>query len=163
MPHDAPKPFALRPREGLSVENPVGEVLTFKAMADTTHGALTMLETVASPGGGPPLHVHRDQDETIYTLDGRFKVQVADELVDASPGSFVFIPRGTAHTWQNVGDAPGRLLATIVPADRNFEELFLRYSQLPKHERGARAFVRLAQETQAIEVIGPPIGDSARR
>jgi quercetin dioxygenase-like cupin family protein len=157
MPDDARKPFAVTPGEGLSIENPVGEVLTFKAMAETTGGALTALETIASPREGPPLHVHRDRDETIYTLDGQFGVQLADALVDASAGSFVFIPRGTVHTWQNVGDAPGRLLATIMPADRRFEQLFLRYSQLPRQERGVQAFVRLAQETQAFEVVGPPL------
>jgi quercetin dioxygenase-like cupin family protein len=163
MSGDPTKPFALTRREGLTIENPVGEVLTFKAMAGTTCGALTALETIAAPGEGPPLHVHRDQDETIYTLDGQFRVQLADALLDAPPGSFVFIPRGTAHTWQNIGDGPGRLLATIVPADRRFEQLFLRYAQLPVRERGARAFVRLAQETQAFEVVGPPIADAVHR
>jgi quercetin dioxygenase-like cupin family protein len=162
MPDDARQPFALTPGEGLAIENPVGDVLTFKATAETSCGALTAVETIASPGEGPPLHVHRDHEETIYTLDGHFRVQLADVLVDASPGSFVFIPRGTAHTWQNVGDAPGRLLATIMPADRNFELLFLRYSQLPRSERGTQAFVRLARETYAFEVIGPPLADPAR-
>jgi quercetin dioxygenase-like cupin family protein len=161
MPDDARKPLVVTPGEGLSIENPVGEVLTFKAMAETTGGALTALETIASAGEGPPLHVHRDRDETIYTLDGHFRVQLADALTDAPPGSFVFIPRGTAHTWQNVGDASARLLATIMPADRRFEQLFLRYSQLPQKERGVQAFVRLAQETQAFEVVGPPLAASA--
>jgi quercetin dioxygenase-like cupin family protein len=154
-------PFALAPGEGFSLENPVGEVLTFMATAETTRGALTALVTLASPGQGPPLHVHPDHDETIYTLDGQFRVQLADRLVDALPGSFVFIPRGTAHTWQNAGDAPARLLAMVVPADRNFEQLFRRYSQLPERERGASAFVRLAHETQAFEVVGPPLADAA--
>jgi uncharacterized cupin superfamily protein len=82
--------------------------------------------------------------ETIYTLDGQFKLQLAEALLDVSPGSFVFIPRGTAHTWQNVGDAPGRLLATIVPADRKFEQLFsatpscLHKSAGPRHSRDWR-------------------------
>jgi quercetin dioxygenase-like cupin family protein len=157
MPDDGREPFAVTPGAGLSIENPVGETLTFKAMAETTGGALTALETIASPGEGPPLHVHRDRDETIYTLDGHFRVQLADALVDAPPGSFVFIPRATAHSWLNVGDAPGRLLATIMPSDRRFEQLFLSYSQLPRHERGVQAFGRLAQETQAFEVVGPPL------
>jgi quercetin dioxygenase-like cupin family protein len=163
MPDDARKPFALTPDEGFSIENPVGGVLIFKGMAEATHGALTALETSASPAEGPPLHMHRDQDETIYVLDGRFRVQLADRLVDVSPGSFVFIPRGTAHTWQNVGDTPGRFFAIVVPADRKFEQFFVRYSQLPEHERGVQAWVRLAQETQAFEVLGPPLGDSAAR
>jgi len=163
MPGDLSEPFALAAGEGFSLENPVGEVLTFKATADTTGGALTALVTSASPGQGPPLHVHRDHDETIYTLDGQFRVQLAETVVDAPPGSFVFIPRGTVHTWQNIGAGPGRLLATVTPADRNFEQLFLRYSQLPEHERGRSAFVRIARETQAIEVVGPPLADSAHQ
>lgn len=163
MPDNPATPFALAPGEGFSLENPVGEVLTFMATADTTGGALTTLVTIAAPGQGPPLHVHRDHEETTYILDGQFRVQLAARLLDAPPGSFVFIPRGVPHTWQNVGATPARLLATVVPADPHFEQLFLRYSQLPRHERVASTFVRLAHETQAFEVVGPPLADSAHR
>jgi quercetin dioxygenase-like cupin family protein len=161
MPNDEMEPFVLAPGGGLSVENPVGGILTFKVMADASGGALTALETIAAPGEGPPLHVHRDEDETIYILEGRFRVKLADELVDSSPGSFVFIPRGTPHTWKNVTDTPARFFATIVPAALGFERFFVLYSELSPHERGAEAFARLAQETQAFEVLGPPLGDSA--
>jgi quercetin dioxygenase-like cupin family protein len=161
MPDDAMEPFALAPGEGLSVENPVGGRLTFKTMASASGGALTAIETVAAPGEGPPLHVHPDHDETIYILDGRFRVKLAGDLVDAPRGAFVFIPRGTPHTWQNVTDAPARFLATVMPADIRFEQFFMRYSELPPPERGGEAFARLAQETQAFEVLGPPLADSA--
>jgi hypothetical protein len=46
----------LAPGEGLSVENPVGGVLTFKITGDESGGALTAVETVAAPQDGPPLH-----------------------------------------------------------------------------------------------------------
>lgn len=160
MPGDAMEPFALAPGEGLSVKNPVGGVLTFKAMADSSGRVLTAMETIAAPREGPPLHVHRHQDETIYTLDGRFRIKLADTVVDAPPGSFVFIPRGTPHTWQNVGDAPARFFATIMPASIRFEQFFVRYSRLPLAERGAEAFAQLAKQTQAFEVLGPPLADS---
>jgi quercetin dioxygenase-like cupin family protein len=160
MPDHAVTPFALAPGEGFSVENPLGGVLTFKAMADTSGRSLTAVETVAAPGEGPPLHVHRHQDETIYTLNGRFRVLLAETLFDAPPGSFVFIPRGTPHTWQNVADTPARFFATIMPASIRFEQFFVRYSRLPPGERGAEAFARLAQQTQAFEVLGPPLADS---
>src|SRR5450631_1503246 len=81
MPGDAMEPFALAPGEGLSVKNPVGGVLTFKAMADSSGRVLTAMETIAAPREGPPLHVHRHQDETIYTLDGRFRIKLADTVV----------------------------------------------------------------------------------
>ena len=99
----AAEPFHLAPEGGPSVENPTGGRLTFKAMADTTGGAMTVIEGTAAPGEGPPLHVHRDQDETIYVLQGRYRVRLGERDVDAPAGAFVFIPRGTPHTWQNIG------------------------------------------------------------
>src|SRR5258708_127470 len=87
----AMRPFALVPGEGVSVDNPVGGVLTFKATSDQSGGGLTAIDTVAAPGEGPPLHVHRDEDEFIYILEGSFKVKLGNELIEAAPGSFVFI------------------------------------------------------------------------
>jgi hypothetical protein len=104
--------------------------------------------------------MHRHQDETIYTLDGRFRVKLAETFIDAPPGSFVFIPRGTPHTWQNVSDAPARFFATIMPASIRFEQFFVRYSRLPRGERGPEAFARLAHQTEAFEVLGPPLANS---
>lgn len=145
--------------QGLSVENPVGGVLTFKATAQETGGAVTALETIAAPGEGPPLHVHAE-DELIYTLEGSFRIRLGDVIEQAEPGSFVFIARGTPHTWQNVGNRPARLFATIVPAATGFEEFFRRYAALPVDERGTEAFARIATETQAFEVLGPPLAVS---
>ena len=157
------RPFALVPGEGLSVDNPVGGVLTFKATSDQSGGGLTAIDTVAAPGEGPPLHVHRDEDEFIYILEGTFKVKLADELVEAAPGSFVFIPRGTPHTWQNISHAPARFFAGVMPAAIAFEEFFTRYAQLPAEERGTESFARLAAETKAFEVLGPPLAQSQAR
>jgi quercetin dioxygenase-like cupin family protein len=154
------EPFAVAPGEGLCVENPTGGVTTFKAMADACGGALTALEGVAAPGEGPPLHVHRSQDELIYTLEGRFRVRLGDELLDLPAGSFIFIPRGTPHTWQNSGDMPARFFAALMPAATEFEQFFVRYAELPRHERGVSAFARLAEETHAMDVVGPPLADS---
>jgi quercetin dioxygenase-like cupin family protein len=163
MSQQGMRAFALAPGEGISVENPVGGVTTFKATSDESGGGLTAIEGVASPGEGPPLHVHREQDEFIYTLEGTFRLRLADDLIEALPGSFVFIPRNTPHTWQNVGDGQARLLATLFPASVEFEEFFLRYAELPAEERGVEAFSRVAVETRAMEVVGPPLAQSDPR
>jgi quercetin dioxygenase-like cupin family protein len=149
----------LAPGDGLAVENPVGGILTFKITSDESEGALTAIETVAAPGEGPPLHVH-DEDEVIYTLEGTFRVKLADTIYEAPPLSFVFIPRGTPHTWQNVGDEPARFFATVMPATAAFEQFFTRYAQLPAEERGVDAFERLAAATKAFRVLGAPLADS---
>ena len=149
----------LAPGEGLSVENPVGGILTFKITSDESDGALTAIETFVVRQEGPPLHVH-DQDEVIYILAGSLRVKLGESLRGAPAGSFVFIPRGTPHTWQNVGAEPLRFFATIMPAATAFEEFFKRYAQLPAEERGVEAFARLAAETKAFEVVGPPLAES---
>jgi quercetin dioxygenase-like cupin family protein len=141
----------------------VGGTLTFKAMSSQTDGELTALDTVAAAGEGPPLHVHRGEDELIYIVDGTFRVRLADELIDAPAGSFVFIPRGTPHTWQNIGSGPARFFAAVMPAATAFEEFFKRYAELPPHDRGADAFARLGLATGALEVLGPPLAQSDPR
>src|SRR6476659_7259856 len=104
------RPFVLQPGEGRSVENPVGGVTMFKVTSDESGGRLTVIEGVSAPGEGPPLHVHHEQDEFIYTLEGTFRVKLGDEMIEMLPGSFVFIPRHTHHTWQNASDGPARFV-----------------------------------------------------
>jgi mannose-6-phosphate isomerase-like protein (cupin superfamily) len=83
----------LAPGEGATVKNPVGGHITFKVRGEQTNGALSAFESVAAPGEGPPLHLHVNQDEVWYVLEGRFRVKVDNEVEDAPPGALVFIPR----------------------------------------------------------------------
>ena len=98
--------------------------------------------------------MHREQDEFIDTLDGRFRVRLGDDLIGVLPRSFVFIPRKTAHTWQNVGAGYSRFVATLTPASVELEVFFHRYGELSPEERGIDAFSLLAAETGAMEVLG---------
>jgi uncharacterized cupin superfamily protein len=52
--------------------------VTFKAVSDQSGGGLTAIESVSAPGEGPPLHVHTEEDEFIYTLEGTFRVKLGD-------------------------------------------------------------------------------------
>jgi hypothetical protein len=104
--------------------------------------------------------VHRSQDELIYTLEGSYRVKLGDQLFDAPAGSFIFIPRGTAHTWQNIGDSTARFFAALMPAAPEFEQFFVRFAELPLDERGVAAFARLTEETHSMEVVGPRLGHS---
>ena len=145
--------------DGHSVRNPLGGVIEFKARAEETAGALTAFESAAAPGEGPPLHVHADANEVLYFLDGRFRVKIDDTVRDASSGSFVFIPKGTPHTWQNVGDAPGHLLVMFMPAAPGMERFFERFSAEGADGSAADAFATLA-DAAAMKVVGPPLARS---
>ncbi len=154
-----PDPLATAPAEGLTIQNPLGGALTFKATGEQSGGAVTAVEATNRPGDGPPLHVH-EQDELIYFLDGSFRTRLGDEIVESPPGAFVFIPGATPHTWQNVGAAPARFFAAIMPASPGFEAFFVRYARLPADARGPEAFARVADETGAMHVVGPPLAES---
>jgi mannose-6-phosphate isomerase-like protein (cupin superfamily) len=70
------------------------------------------------PPGPPrfiaPLHLHHNDDETWYVLEGTLGVRVGDKDVEAKAGSAVFVPRGTPHTYWNPG--PGlRYLLVMTP------------------------------------------------
>jgi len=70
-------------------------------------------------------HVHRAQEETFYVLDGECEWQIGDELVQATPGTFVFIPPGVPHNIANRTDRAARVIMTVSPPghEHYFEEL----------------------------------------
>jgi quercetin dioxygenase-like cupin family protein len=141
--------------EGQYMRSPVGGDLTFIVRGDQTGGALLALEAIAPAGEGPPLHVHTREEETIYVVEGDFRWKVAEDLSAAGRGSFAFIPRGVAHTWQNVGADPGRLLVTFAPA--GMEGFFERLSSMREFDL---AEFRRAGAEHGTEVVGPPLAES---
>ena len=148
-----PQPFALGPGEGETVEGPAGGPLTFKVRGERSGGALLALENVIAPGDGPPLHRHEREDEAWYVIEGELRFQLGDEIAAAPAGSFVFVPRGTPHCFQNAGEAPARILVLFTPA--GMEGFFDRFAELPEPDPGA--FSRLGTEA-GMEVLGPPLG-----
>jgi quercetin dioxygenase-like cupin family protein len=157
MAEHAKRGIHLAPGEGAAVKNPVGGDITFKLRAEQTNGALSAFESVAAPGEGPPLHVHVDQDEVWYVLEGRFRIKLDTAIENAPPGTFVFVPRGVAHAWQNVGDAPARFLAITTPA--GLERFFERFAEIDDDADKGAAFRTLGKE-RGMEVVGPQLAES---
>jgi mannose-6-phosphate isomerase-like protein (cupin superfamily) len=60
-----------------------------------------------------PWHVHHNDDEAWYVLEGTLRVKRGDEVVEAGPGAAVFVPRGTAHTYWNPDSRPVRYLLVM--------------------------------------------------
>jgi quercetin dioxygenase-like cupin family protein len=147
------------PGEGHSVDNPAGGPLTYKARGEQTGNSLTAWESVAEPGEGPPVHVHVRENEFMYVLDGLLRFLLADDMSEAPAGSFVFIPRGVPHTWQNVGKEPARILFGFSPAAPGMERFFERAAELPDETRLAEAFGNFARDA-GMEIVGPPLAQS---
>lgn len=70
-------------------------------------------------GSGPrwiaPLHLHNNDDEAWYVLEGKLCVKVGDDTVEAAAGAAVLVPRGTPHTYWNPDPAPVRYLLIMTP------------------------------------------------
>jgi mannose-6-phosphate isomerase-like protein (cupin superfamily) len=151
------RPIILGPGEGRVIPGPEG--LTLKASGADTGGAIGLLEGATPPGFGPPRHIHHRSDELFYVLDGDFQFLVGEQMVSATAGSFVFIPRGTVHAPKIVGDRPGRAIVAFVPGGE--ERAFDEFAELAAAQGGVPDFT--GEAVQAIarkygaEFVGPPL------
>jgi mannose-6-phosphate isomerase-like protein (cupin superfamily) len=81
----------------------------------------------ADPGAHPgrpiaALHVHHDDDEAWYVLEGRLGLQLGHERVEIGAGDGVLAPRGTPHSYWNAHAAPTRYLLVLTPRLRSLVE-----------------------------------------
>jgi quercetin dioxygenase-like cupin family protein len=77
----------------------LGMLETVKISGEDTGGAYGLLEVEARAGDGSPWHVHPDEDEWFYVLEGEFTVYVDDTRLSLPAGSFAFGPKGVPHTF----------------------------------------------------------------
>ena len=106
----------LGPDAGKEIIPSSGRGILLRADGDDTAGAYTVLE-MAVPGAtpGPPAHVRRESEEAWFVLEGMLTFQLGDQTFEASAGSFVLAPRGTVHSFRNVGPQPARWLTIFSP------------------------------------------------
>ena len=76
------------------------------------------LRTPSMPKGGPAWHLHIDQDEWFYAVEGEFLIEVGQERFRLKPGDSLLAPRRVPHVWAYVGDVCGRTLITFMPAGK---------------------------------------------
>ena len=103
-----------------------GDLYTFLVTGDETNNAYFQFEALVPSGGGPPPHIHHDEDETFYLAQGTLEMRMGDVVVSAKAGDFVNVPRGTVHGFKNVGGETAKMIVTFVPAgfEKYFEEVF---------------------------------------
>jgi quercetin dioxygenase-like cupin family protein len=102
-----------------------GDRYTFLVTGAQSNGGYFIMEGVIPPGGGPPLHIHHREEESLYILEGMLEITLSEKKIEATTGDFVQISRGLVHAFHNVGNATARLLLFFSPAgmDKYFEEV----------------------------------------
>jgi quercetin dioxygenase-like cupin family protein len=101
-----------------------GDRYTFLVTGEESNGAVFAMEALVPAGGGPPMHIHRNEHETFYVLEGECTFHLEGETIMASPGDVVNIPIGAKHFFRNDGPEPTRLIVSFIPAgiEHFFEE-----------------------------------------
>lgn len=107
--------YVLAPEEGQTIQF-LETLMTVKAGAKETGNAFTLLEWTAPVGFAPPPHTHHSEDEAFYIFEGTMTVTCGDKSWEATPGSFVFLPRGVIHGFRVTSATPLRGLQLTVPA-----------------------------------------------
>lgn len=134
----------------------------FLVPAAATGGALSVFRATMPEGFSPPRHIHTREDEVFLVEDGEARFDVDGRIVEAGPGTAVFMPRGVPHTFR-VQSPVARMLGVMTPG--GFEELFRNLGapaagrtlppadEVPFELRAVMA----EQERLGTQVVGPPL------
>jgi mannose-6-phosphate isomerase-like protein (cupin superfamily) len=107
----AERAVVVPPGEGHRVGN-----VEFLARSENTPRFNLALITMPPLREGPGTHVHADEDDSFYVLEGELTFTVDGEEVVAGPGTFVLVPPGVPHGFGNRGDSVARMVNVHAPA-----------------------------------------------
>ncbi len=147
--------IVLARNEGLKLNSGPGRDLIFKVTGEDTVGAFDYFMVEVAPKGGPPLHVHHLQEETIHNLKGRYKIRIGDEIFYCDEGGFAYLPSQFPHAFLNLTDEPGEIIVVYTPGGgQKFYEEFgpLSCSGPPDPKKLAPLF-----EKYNMSLLGPPL------
>ena len=140
-----------------------GLLQTVKIGGADTGGRYGLIEVVVPPGLGSPWHVHPEEDEWFFVLDGNLTVYVGDRRIDLTAGGFAFGPKSVPHTFIGAGPNPTRVLVGLAPLQ--FEGFLREVGQpaparvLPPRPAGPPpdpGRLAASAERHGIIILGPP-------
>jgi quercetin dioxygenase-like cupin family protein len=147
--------IVLGPDEGLRLQSGPGRDLIFKLTGEQCGSAIDYFVVEVAPHGGPPLHVHHHQLETLHVTKGQFKVRLGDEEFRLEEGGFAYLPVGIPHTFLNLTDEPAEVIVVYAPGGcRGF------YAELGPATRNGmpdRETVAAIFERHGMSLLGPPL------
>lgn len=94
----------------------LGDVYTILTPGDRVDDRYCWVEAAVGPGNGPPMHLHRREDEAFFMLEGSLTFTVDGREITASAGDALSVPAGVGHTFRNDTDRLARYLVQTTPA-----------------------------------------------
>ena len=123
----AATPRIVRPGEGNRIRA-FGNEIEFMLTGEQTGESLTVGLASVPVGNGPPPHVHYSEDELFLILEGEYHIYLNGDWTAVGPGTVVYLPRGSVHTFQVAGDKPGRHWTLQTPS--GFERYFAQAGEI---------------------------------
>ena len=120
---------------------------------DTENDLAVFEQTGLTPKGGPPLHIHPNQDEWFYVLEGEYLFQVGDDKYQVKEGDTIFLPRKVQHAFVQLTER-GKMIVSYLPAGR-MEAFFAatdNWTSPPTKEEITKVFA-----DHGMLVVGPPL------
>jgi quercetin dioxygenase-like cupin family protein len=148
-------PCIVTPGEAVVYDQLEGEKIHMLLSGRHTADGFALIIDETPPGAGPPLHVHQNEDEIFYVLEGELTIQVGKERYTVPAGGTAILPRGVPHTFGNLGTDTVKSLVLLTPA--GLENFFAEVEPLATQaEPDMRAIVPLATK-YGIQLAGPPL------
>jgi mannose-6-phosphate isomerase-like protein (cupin superfamily) len=125
--------------------------ITFKVMPRYNQDVF-ILENTFHEKGGPARHLHYEQDEWFYIVEGEFVMEIGQVRFRLSPGDSILGPRKVPHVWAYTGGERGRILIAFLPAGKMesfFREVTKANAMPPQDPDLWRA--------HGMELMGPPL------
>lgn len=92
-----------------------GEFCLIRVPAADTNGVYSFVEIASEPGDGTPLHVHQNEDEYLFVLEGTARCALGDKMFDAEAGTMLALPRNIPHAWGNRSTTILRMAFVVYP------------------------------------------------
>ena len=150
-----PNAQTVRAGAGETLQLGAHEELLVRLRSEDTGNVFSCVEDVLGYLAGPPLHIHRNQDEYVYVLDGELKFSHDGEMFDIRAGDIVCTPQGMAHTFTNLSEStPARTTALHTPG--GFDEFVRVWAAMPPGPSAPAKIAEVAKQFGQV-VTGPPL------
>ena len=125
--------------------------INFKVTAQDGNDVL-IIENNFREKGGPARHLHTNQDEWFFAVEGEFIFEVGQEQFRLRPGDSLLAPRKVPHVWACTGGAGGRILIAFMPAGKmeSFFRQVTKANAMPPQDPEL-------WHAHDMELLGPPL------
>lgn len=121
---------------------------------ESTGGAFGMWEGLLPPGASSPVHIHHNEEECIFVMEGTLRILCGDEIWDSGPGTWIKMPKDVPHGIETVGDTPVRFLEFFLPA--GLEQLFNKLpAEIKTSAKPDMAKILAVAKSYGLEFVGP--------